>query len=341
MFHRDGTTWKRGDRGPAFPASKPYAAALYDVAVSKKRAVAIGNDGDGRPLIMFTPTGASWRQVSFPDKAARLIAITAHRGVFTIGGWRLVRNRARMALWTSRTGTKWRVVGGTRFDPVGSFEDVTVGSSGLLGLALEPGARGFLTSVWAPRRGVWRPVATLGPGIPRAICSGPHGVVAVSNAGENRSKVRAWTKPRKGSWSREADVVAARALAWSCADGPRGTVLVGSDQNNNAASWRRTRPGDRWAKKVVAVSAPLSGIFDVVRDGSGYLATGTSGGRGQSDLAIWRSPDGLRWARVGETDPVSLEPGYQAGEGIVKANGRIVVVGRHGAGNAGLWTGTP
>ncbi len=106
-------------------------------------------------------------------------------------------------------------------------------------------------------------------------------------------------------------------------------------------TWRRTRPDRPWVKAVVAVSAPRSEINDVVRDGSGYLATGTSGGRGQNDLAIWRSSDGERWIRIGETDPVFLEPGYQAGEGIVRARGRIVVVGRHGAGNAGLWAGTP
>lgn len=118
-------------------------------------------------------------------------------------------------------------------------------------------------------------------------------------------------------------------------------MIAGEDENGAAVTWRRTRPDTPWVKAVVGVSTPATAINDLVRDGTGYLATGTSGGRGQADLAIWQSSDGARWNRIGETDPVFLEPGYQAGEGIVRARGRVVVVGRHGAGNAGLWTGTP
>jgi len=80
-------------------------------------------------------------------------------------------------------------------------------------------------------------------------------------------------------------------------------------------------------------------IGDVVRNGDGFLATGSFGGRGQAVLAVWRSPDGIGWGWLGSLDPVFTEPGYQA-VGVVRAGKRIVVVGRHGAGNAGLWVGT-
>jgi hypothetical protein len=126
-----------------------------------------------------------------------------------------------------------------------------------------------------------------------------------------------------------------------CADGPKGTVLVGGDENFVAVTWTRAGPGERWVKSVVGSSEPRTEILDVIRDGSGFLATGTSGARGQADLAVWRSSDGARWVRLAEADPISLEPGYQAGVGIVKISERVVVVGQHGAGNAGIWIGTP
>jgi hypothetical protein len=341
MFHRVGADWRRADTGPAFPASTPFAAELRDVAVAKNRLVAIGNDGHERPLIMVSAAGGAWSKASFTDAAARLQAVTSDRGVFTIVGWRLIRGRARLALWTSRDGSAWGRLGGTAAVPVGAFVDITPSRWGLLAVALEGSQRGLQTSVWARSRGSWRSVAILGLGEARAICAGPNGAVAVANVGgDARSRVLAWSRPPGGSWPSEQEVVAAGSAA-RCADGPSGTVIVGSDASGAAVTWRRTRPGRPWIKTVVGVSAPPTAINDITRDGSGFLATGTSGGRGQSDLAIWQSADGARWARIGETEPVFLEPGFQAGQGIVKARGRIFVVGRHGAGNAGLWAGTP
>lgn len=342
MFHRTGTEWMRGDKGPAFPTSTPFATALVDVAVAKSRVVAIGNDGNEKPLVMFSPSGGNWRKAPFADPAARLVAITSERGTFTIAGWRLIRGRAHLAFWTSRNGSTWRLLGGTRADPVGVFVDIAPSTSGLLAVAFEGSQRGLQTTTWARSRGTWRRTATLGLGVARALCAGPNGAVAVATVGgDARSRVLVWSRPPKGTWTPEPEIVAIRSSATRCADGPRGTVIGGEDDSGAAVTWRRTRPDRPWVQAVVAVSAPRSEINDVVRDGSGYLATGTSGGRGQNDLAIWRSSDGERWTRIGETDPAFLEPGYQAGEGIVRARGRIVVVGRHGAGNAGLWAGTP
>lgn len=66
-----------------------------------------------------------------------------------------------------------------------------------------------------------------------------------------------------------------------------------------------------------------------------------SGRRGQNDLAVWRSADGVAWTRLGAADQVFVEPGYQAGLGLVPVGPSVVVVGRSGAGNAGLWVGEP
>jgi hypothetical protein len=342
VFHRVGNGWNRADQGPGFPSSKPRGALLLDVAASRGGVVAVGSDGNGKPLVMLSRGGDSWTRVPLNDNAAQFLGIAAHKGTFTIAGWRLLGGRAYLALWTSRTGTAWRLIGGSRGSGIGAFVDLAPTSIGLLALAFEPGPRGLRTSVWGSRRGTWRPVADLGPGIATALCAGPHGVVAVAAATqEERSRIKVWSRPPKGSWSAEADIVASRAGVSRCADGPSGTVLVGSDDHFAAVSWRRARPGEGWVKSLVGSSAPRTEIFDVTREGSGFLATGTSGARGQADLAIWRSPDGAGWTRLAETDPISLEPGYQAGVGIVTTGGRVVVVGQHGAGNAGIWTGAP
>jgi hypothetical protein len=289
---------------------------------------------------MTSRGGDVWTRVPHADNAAQLLAITAHKGTFTIAGWRRLRGRAYLALWTSRNGTAWRRIGGSRNDPVGAFVDLASTSGGLLALAFEPGRRGLVTTVWASKRGVWRPTAELGPGIATALCAGPHGVVAVAAATqEPGTRIKVWSRPPRRTWSAEPELLASRASASRCADGPQGTVVVGSDENSAAVSWTRARPGERWVKSVVGSSAPRTEILDVIRDGSGFLATGTSGGRGQADLAIWRSQDGARWTRLAESDPISLEPGFQAGAGIAKIGERVVVVGQHGAGNAGIWTG--
>jgi hypothetical protein len=116
-------------------------------------------------------------------------------------------------------------------------------------------------------------------------------------------------------------------------------VIAGSNANGAAVTWRQARGGEDWKESTVAQSAPASAINDVIRDGSGYLATGSFVGRGQSDLGIWRSSDGLLWTQLGGADPVFSEAGFQSGLGMARAGGRIVVAGRHGAGNAGLWIG--
>jgi hypothetical protein len=218
LFHRVGSEWLRADRGPGFPYSKPRATLLLDVAATRGRVVAVGSDGNGKPLVMVAVAAATQ----------------------------------------------------------------------------EPGTR-----------------------------------------------IKVWSRPPGRPWSVEAEVVASRAAVSRCADGPKGTVLVGGDENFAAVSWTPTRPGERWVKSVVGSSEPRTEILDVIRDGSGFLATGKSGGRGQADIAIWRSSDGAQWDRLAEADPITLEPGYQAGAGIVKIRDRVVVVGQHGAGNAGIWVGTP
>lgn len=340
VLRRVGSTWVRADGGPAFPKSQA-PADLVDVAASGKRVVAVGASSDGRPLVMTSSAGGAWRRAAFPDLAGRLVAITSARGTFWAVGWRLVRGRARLATWTSQDGRRWARRGGTAFEPVGTFVDAAPVPGGVAAVALEPGRRGFVTSAWVLTRAGWRPEGVLGRGEPRAICAGPHGVTAVSVVDSGlRSRVVAWTRKSNGPWPREADLVAAfGASATRCADASSSTVIGGQDGNLGATLWRRAQPGEPWRALVLAQTAPSSYVGDITRDGGGFIAVGSFGGRGQADFAAWSSADGVGWGWLGIQDPVFQEPGYQGALGVVRVGARIVAVGRHGAGSAGLWVG--
>jgi hypothetical protein len=339
MHRRVGSEWIRADRGPAFPQSRS-ATELVSVAAAGSRVLAVGAKND-EPLVMVSSGGGPWKPRAFRDRAARLLAVTADRSTFWAAGWRLVHARASMAVWTSKDGRRWQRQGGTAFDPVGAFFDITQVPGGFVAVALEPSRRGFVTSAWRFSRFGWRDEGVLGLGEPRAVCAGPHGVTAVAVRGSGLdSRIVAWTRTLSGRWPREPELVAgAGATASGCADASSGTVIVGQEGKVGAALWHRVGPGQAWRELVLAQTDPPSSIGDVVRNGAGFLATGTFGGRGQADLAVWSSPDGRGWGWLGGLDPVFTESGYQVGLGIARVGERIVVVGRHGAGNAGLWTG--
>ena len=339
LHRRSGSAWTRADTGSAFPRAKS-ATELVAVAAAGSRVVAVGQNGN-QPLVMVSAGGGAWKRRPFSDRAGRLLAIAADRDTFWAAGWRLVHGRASMAVWTSTNAKRWQRRGGTDLEPVGAFFDLAPVRGGFVAVALEPSRRGFVTTAWTLTRAGWRDEGVLGLGEPRAVCVGPHGVTAVAVRGSGvQSRVVVWTRTLSGRWSREPEFVAsAGAKAVGCADAPTGTVVVGQDGNLGAALWRRPRPGQPWTGVVLAQTDPASSIGDVVRDGLGFLATGAFGGRGQVDLAVWRSTDGVVWGWLGGLDPVFTESGYQAGLGIVRVGERIVAVGRHGAGSAGLWVG--
>ena len=340
MHRLSGANWTRADTGSAFPRSST-ASELVGVASAGSRVVAIGAGADRRPLVMVSSAGGGWHRRPFSDKTARVVAIDVDRGTFMAVGWRLVAGRARLATWTSKDGTRWHRLGGTAFEPVGAFFDVAAVRNGFVAVALEPSPRGFVTSAWTLTRAGWRDDGVLGLGEPRAICAGPHGVTAVSvRGGGLQLRVVAWTRRLSGPWPHEPEVVATSGASGErCADAPSGTIVVGRRVGSSAVLWRRARPGSPWSELVLAQTSPASSMGDVVREGSGFIATGSYGGRGQADLAVWRSPDGVGWGWLGLLDPVFTESGYQEGLGVVRVGDRIVVVGRHGAGSAGLWLG--
>ena len=331
-------SWSVIDKPPAFPGATGGNAELRGVAASPTRLVAIGQDARGRPLVLASRNARSWARAQFADSQARLLAVAHGRGGFAIAGWRLVEGRARVTLWTSKDGQRWRRLGGTALSPLGAFVDVEPDGNRFSLAAMEGTARGLQVSAWSTDGRTALPSRILGPGDARAICVGPNGATVVAVRGEGaRAQIVAWHRARTGPWSLEPEVVATGAEANGCADAPSGTVVAGrGTTDSTAATWRRARPGAPWARTVLAVTSPPSAILAVVRDGDGFLTTGQSGARGQVDLAGWAIGRNSVAALGG---PVFAEPGYQAGLGIAPFGERVVIVGRRGSGSGAVWVG--
>ena len=331
--------WSVIDRPPAFPGARGDAAELRGVAASSSRLVAVGADARGRPLVLTSRNARAWTRAALPDTRARLLAVAFRRGVFAIAGWRLVNGRAHVALWTSTTGRDWRRVGGTAADPVGAFLDVAADAKGFMLAALEGSVRGSQVSVWSAdrRRLVQGPL--LGPGEARGVCVGPNGATLVAVRGDGaKAQILAWHRAPGGTWSREAEIVAARAEPTGCADAAAGTLIVGAGTTDStAAVWRRSRPQAPWERTTLAVTSPPSAVLSAARSGNAFLTTGLVGSRGQVDLAVWRIGRNSL-VNVGGSS-VFAEAGYQAGRGIVSFGDRIVVVGSRGSGNGAIWVG--
>jgi len=339
LFRRAPTgKWATVDKPPAFPAETKGGADLRSVATNGLRLVAVGNDAASQPLILVSKNAAGWTRVPFPDRAARFTAVTVSRGVWAIAGWRLIEGRARVALWTSTDARSWRRIGGTKSWPIGVFADVAADGPRFALVAFEGSTRGLQTTVWAADRFSAWPVDSLGPGEARAICVGPNGATVVAIRGEGTAeRVITWQRGRSRTWSRDPDVTATAADASRCADGPPGTVVVGSNGASSVA-WIRSRPDGTWEERPLTSTFPPSALYGIARNGRGFLVTGSTGSRGQVDLVVW-STDGANWSLLGGSSPPFAEKGYQAGSAIARHGGKIVVVGRTGAGNGAIWVG--
>jgi hypothetical protein len=331
-------SWSVIDKPPAFPGATGGNAELHGVAASPTKLVAIGQDARGKPLVLTSGNTRSWTRAPLADPRARLVAVSHGRGRFAIAGWRLVDGRARVALWISKDGRRWRRLGGTAVSPLGAFVDIEADGKRFSIAAMEGTARGVQVSAWSSDGRTAVASRILGPGAARAICVGPNGATVVAVRGDGaRAQIVAWHRTPTGRWSLEPEVVANAAIAEGCADGPSGTLVVGrGTTDSTAATWRRAGPGAPWGRTVLAVTSPPSGLLAVGRDGDGFLTTGETGARGQVDLAAWSIRRNSMAAMGG---PVFAEPGYQAGLGIARFGERIVIVGRRGAGSGAIWVG--
>ena len=125
-----------------------------------------------------------------------------------------------------------------------------------------------------------------------------------------------------------------------------GVVVVGSDASGgeqDAAVW--TSPDGMSWTRVLDDEAGLGGDGDqtmlaVAAGGPGLVAVGWEVSGGDSDVAVWTSPDGFDWSRVPHNDAVFGGTGNQWAADVIAGGPGVIAVGNdsQGYGDAAVWT---
>ncbi len=182
--------------------------------------------------------------------------------------------------------------------------------------------------------------------------AGP-GLVAVGRDGvDGELNAAVWTSPDGTEWTRlpydEAVFggTGSQAMFGVAVGGP-GLVAVGYDASGgdaDAAVWTST-DGREWTRvahdEAVFGGADDQDMYSIVAGGPGFVAVGDDYSTGESNAAVWTSPDGVTWTRV--SDAVLGSTGTQIMETVTVGGPGLVVVGYEHAGtdfNGAVWTST-
>lgn len=167
-----------------------------------------------------------------------------------------------------------------------------------------------------------------------SIVEGGPGLVAVGRDGNNGAlDATVWTSPNGIDWTRVPDDEAGfggpgSQAMFGVAAGESGLVAVGYDASGgdaDAAVW--TSPdGISWIR-IDHDESVFGGVDDqdmlsITAGGPGFVAVGDDYASGESDGAVWTSPDGVTWKRVtgaalGGVDTQIIESVAAAGTDLV------------------------
>jgi len=288
-------------------------------------------------------------------------------GLVAVGGSDITRadgtDDTTAAVWTSIDGIAWSKVPDTEdvFDGA-SMESVTVGGPGLVAVGgsefiRADGTDGDIATVWTSVDGiVWSRVPNQDEvfGGPRnlsmqSVTAGGPGLVAVGSGDPHDGEVAAvWTSIDGMTWSRvpHDEAVFGGAGEQTMTDvtvGGPGLVAVGwqlqSAFDADAAVWTSV-DGISWSRiphdEEIFGGPSYQAMWGVTNvDGTGVVAVGEdrSRNRGDGELAVWTSADGIAWSR-GVVDEGPVGSGYPLS---VTSGG----VGLVAAGNEMAWVATP
>jgi hypothetical protein len=235
------------------------------------------------------------------------------------------------------------------------------GGPGLVGVGYETSGGDLDAAAWTSANGAdWTrapsdPAVLGGPGdqqMATVIAGGP-GLVAVGSDGPlGDFDAAVWTSVDGKSWARPTadpaifggpgDQVINRVTR-----GGPGLVAVGYDRaggDADAAVWTSVA-GTVWAR---ATAAP--DVFGGPRDqrmrsvaigGPGLVAVGFETSHGDPDAAVWTSPNGTAWTRIGGSRALFGGAGEQQMATVTAGGPGLVAVGYDGSGgdlDAAVWT---
>jgi hypothetical protein len=253
---------------------------MHSVAVGAPGLVAVGDDGDPyrdiNAAVWTSPDGVTWARVFQSDNelggsgSQHMYSVTAGGLGFVAVGSEWSGGDEDAAVWTSPDGFTW-----TR---VPHDESVFGGEGGQC---------------------------------MNSVAAGGPGLVVVGHEVQDPENWDAavWISPDGLTWTRvpHDDAVfggpGMRSMRSVAVGGP-GLVAVGwdtPDGDSNAAVW--TSPdGLSWTRvphdEAVFGGTGDQGMQSVTAGGPGLVAVGNEWLHGDSDAAVWTSPDGLTWTRV-------------------------------------------
>ncbi len=185
-------------------------------------------------------------------------------------------------------------------------------------------------------------VAVGGPGV---VAVGYDGPVAFEDA-------VVWASPDGFTWTRIPDDETVFNGGWgqsmsSVVAVGSGLVAVGYDTSGgggDAAVWT-SADGVTWVRvphdEAIFDGDELQEMSSVAAVGSGLVAVGHDVSGGDSDAAVWTSPDGLTWTRVPHDETVFGGTSDQEMSSVAAVGSGLVAVGHDssgGEGDAAVWT---
>ena len=298
------------------------SAQIYDVAFGASGYVAIGV-ADSATTVWTSADGAIWVQQPansevFGDASWVHLLTAAGPGFVAIG-----HESSGAAVWTSADGTSWARA------PVDSSTFANASISGLAsgsGHIVAGGSQDGEAAIWHSGDGyTWEP-ATVADGSGGSIVDisvGGPGFVAVGSGSGGSPAV--WTSGDGLTWARvSTGEVFSNTSIWALASTSTSTIAVGQDNSFNEdghpALWASPE-GVAWTR--VDLDPDLferSEIWDVIADGSAYVAVGSRNSR----AAMWTSEDGLTW-ELAELDPTQND--RAAASSVAAGAGRLIAVG--------------
>jgi actin-like ATPase involved in cell morphogenesis len=264
------------------------------------------------------------------------------------------------AVWTSQDGASWTRVphedalfGGESDQHMNS---VVAGGPGLVAVGFDHSAGHSDASVWASSDGItWSRVTDeamfggAGDQTMNRVTTGGPGLVAVGyDVSGGTVQAAAWTSADGASWSRvvsDPSELGGGRMRSVVALGSR-LVAVGfvrSGENDDAAVW--TLEDGSWSR-VRHEDAVFGGDGDqqmatVAAGGPGLVAVGFDSSGGDSDAAVWTSPDGVRWSLVPRDDGAFGGRREQVMNFVLETPHGVIAVGYDGsAGNldSAIWS---
>ncbi|GBE23505.1 MAG TPA: hypothetical protein ENH00_08070 [Actinobacteria bacterium] len=316
----------------------------------------------------FSPT---WTRVprdeaAFGGMYQQMLSVAAGGPGLVAVGWDQPGVDFDAAVWISPDGVTWTRVSDDQgvFGGVGSqrMYGVAAGGPGLVAVGWDQPGVDFDAAVWISPDGMtWTRVSNAGAALGGSgdqtmfsVAAGGPGMVAVGfdYSGDNYDAA-VWTSPDGVTWTRVSDAGAVLGGAddqtmFSVAAGGPGMVAVGFDYSGggaDAAVW--TSPdGTTWTR-VPPDEAIFGGIgrqqmFSVAAGGPGLVAVGSDSSGGDTDAAVWTSPDGLTWTKVPADATVFGGQGDQHMVSVAAGGPGLVAVGMDSSGDgsdAAVWIG--